>query len=494
MGRGAAITKFSMDPLACVDLPALPLQLLLQRHPGWKGRPAAVVDRDSPQGVLLWVNEEARQSAIWPGLRYAAGLSLHSDLRAGTVTRHEQDAAVAKVTRRLQHFTPAVEPNPDEPGIFWLSAAGLHGLYPSLATWAQEIHADLETVGFRGDVAVGFTRFGAYAAAQTLEDSPRSFVTFPTAEAELAVAHEVSLSRLRLDPASFFLLEKLGIRTVGEFLALPSAGLKERFGEGAYRLHRWASNELAPPIQSAPYRETFRQRAILDDPESDRLRLTDLVERLLHPLLGDLAAHALALASLRLRFVFDRRKGTHADVLKPAAATLDATQIMNLVRLRFESAPPLYPVIEVELTARAAAATEEQLRCFVEHAHRDLSLANQAVAHVRAAFGPEAVLRARLRDGHLPEAQYDWEPVERVEFPKPRPVSAPLLVRRVYARPVSLPRPALERSSGPYEISGGWWEHETRREYRFAPTPDGPTAWVYFDPARKRWFQHGRVE
>ena len=64
-----------MDRLACVDLPVLPLQLLLRRHPDWRRQPAAVVDRDKAQGTLLWVNEAARQKRILPGMRYATALS-----------------------------------------------------------------------------------------------------------------------------------------------------------------------------------------------------------------------------------------------------------------------------------------------------------------------------------------------------------------------------------------------------------------------------------
>ena len=63
--------------LACVDLPAWPLQLLVRRHPDWRRQPAAVVDRDKAQGTLLWVNEAARQKRILPGMRYATALSPH---------------------------------------------------------------------------------------------------------------------------------------------------------------------------------------------------------------------------------------------------------------------------------------------------------------------------------------------------------------------------------------------------------------------------------
>ncbi len=55
-----------MDRLACVDVPALPLQLLLARHPDWKQHPAVVVDRDQPQGKILCTNEHARRRRIRP--------------------------------------------------------------------------------------------------------------------------------------------------------------------------------------------------------------------------------------------------------------------------------------------------------------------------------------------------------------------------------------------------------------------------------------------
>ena len=70
-----------MDRLACVDVRALPLQLLLRRHPDWAAHPVAVVAEDKPQGLILWVNEKAHRAGLLPGFRYAAGLSLASDLR-----------------------------------------------------------------------------------------------------------------------------------------------------------------------------------------------------------------------------------------------------------------------------------------------------------------------------------------------------------------------------------------------------------------------------
>ena len=68
--------------LACIDVPALALQLLVRRHPEWSDRPVAVVDEDKPQGKVLWVNERAYRSRVLPGTRYAAGLSFFRRLCA----------------------------------------------------------------------------------------------------------------------------------------------------------------------------------------------------------------------------------------------------------------------------------------------------------------------------------------------------------------------------------------------------------------------------
>ena len=60
-----------MAPQACVEVPKLPLQMLLRLHPDWGEHPVAVVDRDKPGGAVLAVNQDARDRGIVPGMRYA---------------------------------------------------------------------------------------------------------------------------------------------------------------------------------------------------------------------------------------------------------------------------------------------------------------------------------------------------------------------------------------------------------------------------------------
>ena len=49
--------------------------------------------------------------------------------------------------------------------------------------------------------------------------------------------------------------------------------------------------------------------------------------------------------------------------------------------------------------------------------------------------------------------------------------------------------------SGPYILSGGWWQgNEVHREYHYARTRGGDLLWIYYDRRRKRWVLQGRVE
>jgi protein ImuB len=235
-----------------------------------------------------------------------------------------------------------------------------------------------------------------------------------------------------------------------------------------------------------------------------------LTKRLLDPLLATAAARAEAVVEIVLRFALDRHPPIE-ERLRPAAPTLDAAQLLDLVHLRL--APMRLPsgVVAMTLTGRSVAATSEQLRLFVERPRRDPAAAARAYAGLRAEFGEDAVVVARLRDGHLPEAQFVWERLDRPVRPRPRIVPEPPLVRRVLARPLALPpRPRREpdgwlvqgpddgpvvRVCGPYVVAGGWWNGaETRREYAFAETARGRMLWTYFDARRRRWFLQGFVE
>ncbi len=517
--------------MACVDLAAFPLQLLLRDHSDWKDQPAAVVDRDKAQGTILWVNSRARTTGILPGMRYGAGLALSRHLRADVISRSAIDKAVAGLVPRLRRFAAEVEPSRDEPGVFWLGASGLSLLHPRLEEWAGLIHRDLAADGLHNTVAVGFSRFGSYAAAKTCD----RITVFRTPEEEHRHVRGVRLDRLDFAPKVRDLLARLGIHTLGDFLDLPASQVRSRLGPETHRLHRLAAGDLWSPLHPESPSEPTTAGFFLDYPESDHRRLAVLMKDLLEPLLGTLEQRHEVMTVLLLRLRLDDRS-EKAETLRPARPTLDRTQVLELLRLRMEAMELSAGVTEIVMELLGTSPDVRQGELFRGASARDHDAANRALARLRARLGDGALLRARPRAGHLPEARFTWEPLVAVPPPRPRRVRLRPLVRRFFPKPVPLRDPAppaayaepvvaearagddrtgnvgarndrmehartgdglLSReSAGPYIISGGWWGSGAgvHREYHFVRDGEGPWLWVYYDSRRHGWFLHGKVE
>jgi protein ImuB len=494
-----------MDRTACVNCPALPLQLLAGSHPDWRKHPMVVVDRDKPNGVIQWTNAAAREFRIFPGMRYAAGLALASELRGGEVDEIAVKQAVSDLTRRLWNFSPRIEPAPNEAGVFWADVSGMGVVYPCLSGWAEAVRDDFREAGFRATVAVGFTRFGSYAAARSRADN----IVFATPAEEQAHVNSVPMSRLRLHADLQDTLYKLGVSTIGQFLTLPDRGLRKRFGADAEALYRLAKGTDWRPLQPLPPRDPATCTLMLDYPESDAGRLLAYLADLLRALLSELAEYHELLETFYWRFTLDNNDEERGEI-SPAAPTRDANQILGLVRLNLEQLRLPSGVVELWASAAGKPITEHQVDLFQEAPRRNAEAAHRAFAQIRAELGNDAVMVARLGAGHLPEAQYRWESLS--DLPRPRP-GAPAtlpLVRRIY-RP-AMPLPPRDRhepdgwliagvSEGPVEevigpqlITGGWWRAEVARAYYYVRTRNGRWFWIYHDLKRRRWFLQGEVQ
>jgi protein ImuB len=490
--------------MACVDLPALPLQLLLRRHSDWEPHPVAVVDQDKPQGIIQWVNERARAFRILPGMRYAAGLSMARELRAGVVPDLEIRHDVARLTRRLGTFSPEVEPSPTDPGVFWLGATGLTPLFYSLDEWVSRVHADLTGIGFRSTVVVGFSRFGSYAAAK----SGRTLV-FGSTRQEKRHARSVSIDRLGFDPELRDTLRKLGITTLGGFIDLPASGVLKRFGREAYRHHRLASGKEWAPLEPQAPEEPIERFVLLDSPETNLDRLMALIADFFPSMLESLSRRDQTLTQLFMVLALDDG-GERREQLRPARPTLDGRQLLELVRRRLDSMTFPSGVVDIKVSVVGQQARREQLDLFQEQPKRDLEAVNRAFARLRAEFGDGVVVQARLQEGHLPEARFGWEPMEEISSPLPRRISVRPLVRRLFTPSRALPpRPGhepdgwlvagmadgpVEEVVGPHVVSGGWWLQAVHRAYHYVRTRNGRWLWIYDDRQRRRWFLQGEVE
>src|SRR5213078_1227065 len=166
--------------VACLDLPAFPLQLVWRQELAWRTQPVVVIENDRPQGEVLWACERARAMGVLVGQRYAYALSLCGGLRARVVPREQIDEAITELRAALHRLSPGVEPG--EPGTFWLDGEGLGQVFPDGGkprgrAWGDAIAQVLAELEYRGAVVVGFSRFATYAIARAMRLGVASFAS-----------------------------------------------------------------------------------------------------------------------------------------------------------------------------------------------------------------------------------------------------------------------------------------------------------------------------
>ena len=497
-----------MDRMACVSIPALPLQLLLIHHPDWRPHPVVVVDEDKPQGLIQWANRHALRCRIQPGMRYASGLSLSHELRAGCVSEKDLHAAKRELMRHLFCFSPNIEPSPSEPGCFWLDLSGLLHLYPSPAAWANAVHADILRHGFHAIIVVGFSRFGTYAAAK----SSRRHRVFLDPADEQAYLRRIPIDTIGLAPRQQSQLIKLGVRTLGAFMNLPPESIRHRLDAEAARIHHLACGAHELPLTPDPMREPPTRTLFFDFPETHLARQGPQFTQLLHAICRELSQQGELLASLHLLLVLEDHPRKE-ERITPATPTLDVQQLASLLNLRLASLRIESGVTEARLQGIGAPAMHRQIDLFDNTPNRDVVAMHQALARLRARFGNDIVMVAQLCDAHLPEAGYQWQSAYHIPAPAPAPNRSDMispLVRRIYTRPIPLPRrhrhhpkdwlPGgapdgwVEEVIGPYRLSSTWWDHEQTRSYYYLRTQSQRWLWTYYDEPTSRWFLQGDVE
>ncbi len=510
-----------MARLACVSIPAFPLQLLLHRNPSWHSAPVVVVSEDKPLGTVLYPNRRARQAGIRAGMRYSEALSLTHDLRAGVVDQAELSGATETLLNALYHYSPDIEPCPYDLGVFWLNTSGLAALFGSAKQWARRVADELDGRGFYAGVSVGFSRFGTYAGAK----SRRRLSVFQHPQQEHQFALRAPLWILPLDSAVLHRLELLHIVSIEHFLSLPPEGLRTRFGGQTEELYHVAEGLLSIPLQPQTIEEALTAEKGLPFPMGSTDQLLPHIHEILDRVLQQARKEGRHVAEITL--VLHQEDGPpRNETLRPARPSTNPRLFRKLIALRLEHTAFDSGVLRIMITGRRVPANMEQQELFPEHSGRSIEAGNSALALIRAELGNTVVQYACLKDSHIPERSFEWKPLDQLRRPdtgadsgdqKGQPPSGHRTVRTLVRRILPTPQPftpvlyhtgkkqtftlrdgseepAYAAHGGPFVVSSQWWNQEITREYYFFHQDDGRVLWVYYDRNEHRWMVQGYLE
>lgn len=382
------------------------------------------------------------------------------------------------------------------PAALLLEISGSLRLFGGLDALCAQLESGCAAQGHAAAMAVAPTPLAALWLAA---ESPGSRCLSPTAlPAALA---DLSLAVLDLPPAQAARAAGFGVRSLGELLRLPRAGLARRLGAAAVMALARGLGEVADPRPRFVFPDTFAEYLELPARVHDAGSLLFAARRLLQRCCGWLAARAAGVRELRLEMAHELHERQPASALELhfAAPTRDGDRIERVLRERLGRLALTAPVIALHLVVERVEALGGRERGLFGDAAGGEGVAI-LVERLQARLGSEAVQGLMALPAHRPEcASHPVSPGAGSAVPAAgaRPcwlLPQPEPLAEVGGRPQR--GGPLELLSGPERIESGWWDEgeagavgDVRRDYFVALSPRREWLWIF--RSAQGWFLHG---
>jgi protein ImuB len=340
--------------------------------------------------VVGAVSGAAQALGIHPGMRLGQALARCPGLRLIPPDPERAARAWEAVLAGLEGIGAAVEPG--APGEAWFDAALVRRLYGGHLEGVLARARKVVPAPARWGAAA--SRFCAYAAARGARPGRGAKIVPAGAERAFLAPLPVSLLPGRLGAELAPVVERLGIRTLGELAGLPSAAVADRFGADGLRARELAlggDTALRPRVPG----ERLTEEIELPEAVSG-LQLQRALELLIDRVLARPERRGRALRALRLgaRFV---ERGTWRREVPLRQASTSRERLRLALTPRLDELPA--PVERLSLTVVAyGPAPADQLSFQRPDEQERRNRLTEAVRQTRAAAGPESVLRVLEAD------------------------------------------------------------------------------------------------
>lgn len=399
-------------------------------------------------------------------------------------------------------FSPHIEENPPDTVIF--DVRGLESLFGPPPSLAREIE---RRIGVPASIAIAANPDAAMHAALGIRG-----VTVIARGREAEALAPLPVNLLRASPETAELLHLWGIRTFGEFAALPPLGVAARLGEEGVHLQRLAHGDGYRQLRPIADPLEFEEEMELDHPVELIEPLMFLLARLLNDVCGRLGARSLASNEIRVRLTLENAP-EHLAHLRLPVPMLDPKAFLKMLQLELSGTPPAAPVLKAHVRAEPVKPRRTQHGLFVPSSPEPEKL-ELTVARLRHLVGNAHVGTPELADTHRPDAFFlrafaphvaQASACEDVFTESPRlclrrfrpPRYAQVIV--VNHQPVRVASPSVNgrvvMAKGPWRTSGEWWRPDAwnREEWDIA-LESGALYRLFQEVEGGRWFVEGSYD
>jgi protein ImuB len=514
-----------------VFVPNFLLQAAVRSEPALRDQPLVLLDGPAPTFRVIAVSEAARLLGVTPGLTKAATVEFQG-VQIRFRSKEQEAAAHAALLDAAWSISPRVENTAVD--LVTMDVAGLESLFGSYKEIGLQIQSRCFEMGLHVNVAV----------SQNLETArivacAHCGPTVISAGQEAQCLKTLAVDLLAPSEELAEVLRQWGISSCGTLAALPVLSLSECVGQEGVRLHAIASGKGNRALILTEPSHAFEEFLELDDAVEDLEPLSFLLGRLLDQLCARVAARALAVRTIRLRFelqpafeeAFDasrevlrvkQRVGTfHCSLVLPRP-TQDAKLLLKLLRLRLQDKPPNAPVQKLWMRADTDRPLAVQGGLFLPAAP-DPDKLELTLARIASVVGESNVGCAELLDSYRPDAFRMRRFCATGASQKAGNVTCAVSPEEVQETKISFrcfrpPLPAyvvfdgeqpvkvswkgstgkVVHASGPWRSSGQWWEEnswqEDAWEVELVFVGKAILSGIYcivFDSLQKNWFVRG---
>jgi nucleotidyltransferase/DNA polymerase involved in DNA repair len=396
-----------MSILYC-SIPHFATALRQRQDPSLGQRPLVLID---PEGRVFAVSEEASACGIVAGLT-----ARMAQVRCPQARLMEADVASCRaefetLLQVLEVASPRVEPHGW--GAAYVDLGDLAPRHKDAAAVCGELgRAVRHELGQVLQPTLGWdsTKFTAQVAAR--RSQPGRLLAVPT-ERERSFLGPLPVTLLPLDEEAVQRLGFLGLRTLGQYAALPPGAVLQQFGPEGKLAQRCARGEDDRPVVPRTQERRLATQRDFEDPLDGRDLLLAVLRRLVAPLLLRLRSNLQACGQLRLTVHCvrdDVQEREHAFLFPTADETrvmLTLGQLLDGMHWR-TGAMALQVVLE-----KIQDGAAEQLALFPAETEKERKL-REVQRYLTARFGANRLRRALLAQpgAPLPEWRVSWQASE----------------------------------------------------------------------------------
>jgi protein ImuB len=461
---------------ACIYLPHLAMDGILRRRPT-KG-PLVLVDGSVNARTIVSANDTARAAGLHVGQRLSAAQALLSQFDAIPYDRESVERWHQFLAAVAYRYSSEVSLLPHAIVLEVSRSMGLFGPWPRLESM---LRTDFTELGFRHRMAAAPTAHAAHVLT-TVSDGQAVL----SVDALYHALQRVPIAKSRLPANAIAALPGMGIRTVGQVLALPRDGLRRRFGAELLASLDRLTGDLPSGLELYRPPDTFDLRIELLHEVENQSALIFPVRRMVDDLAAYLAGRDGGVQRFLLRL--EHREGRYTDVpVGLLASERDGAMLFEFARGRLEHVVLPAPVLALRLIARDLPAFIPAGRDLFDDRPASALPIGQLRERLRARLGDRTVYRLGSTTDPRPErAQVVADSDAGYDEPSPRPTW-------LLAHPIPLRGPSPRILAGPERLETGWWDGaEACRDYYVIETSLGQRAWAFCQPGEQSgWMLQG---